>query len=1119
MYFDLNSAPLLFYADIDENANKQKGMKGRESNVADLRLHWLRTTTFQLATPDAQRHDGGGKQQLSHFFCQSTESCLLGMCKSFCFELGFEKEHTRMLQKLISIAHFCKSMNKNFNFYLTSVTQSRASIDYRNANILLNELKLPFSIFYACLVLFNDSYAVLDGLKSDNQLDTFLGAVKEEANVNSDALEQCLYFLKVQCKEMSIVNVYNEFMKLLDNRSLMDKSQGSSMNDYVLIRRAMLTPAHLELMQPIPLLKSRFSTMANIDFALRLTILDDNNRKLNNCKNAEDTHFVKGIIKCYLLDGVKIGDREYHFLGSSSSQMRENGVIIYAKDREGRTAQMIRDLAGDLSSFKRNVAKYVARFGLMFSQAMTIIEIPEKQVKVFITNDFLGDVKPNFENFVNQKQDKHILSDGVGIIARSVAMSTVLPQLTQLRATDYFPSAFQIRYGGCKGMLVVYDTAQPAIVFRKSMKKYDSPDNSLGILKYSLPRPVFLNRPLINILDQLKVDRDEFYHYFEESTSLVAKALLYDSCALELVKTYAHSYLPYTRILSSGVSLLEEPFLRSIIDYLIFYRLYELKSRARIRIPLTNGRMAFGVIDETRTLNYGEIYFQYTKIEKDGSISNETVILEGEVMVTKFPCLQPGDVRKLKAVKVESLSHIKDCIVFPSKGARPHPDEMGGSDLDGDEYAIFSDPKIMFPDTNFDSMTFPYGLAKENTSDITITDIVEFYCNYLLLNNIGQVANTHLIFSDYHTKGLFSKECHDLAIMYSISLDYQKTGIIKEFPSKYFLNIRPDFMERFGTDKVYLSKRILGQFYRHCSLIERIVGLSKFDTTTSNASLFCKNPKLILPGWKKFYSEAEKTFLKYKLKIVEIMEQLNIDSEVVLFSDVYEDKSDASRVLVRSMFDYFQYKFNEQAKSFTEPVDRYLLISSWYAICYEKNYTYNGKPILGLPWLVADEVCQLAVYSSLKGDHPDESGASTQQSKQMRMVITSEGDQLFEVQMGNNDKQVVPYKLAKAIRDTLFDRKTLTVYGIDVTHNYWSPFKMINSCKDHCPHLIPFIYRFLEEAQFKLVMCMLMQFVDMLKQEVYKEAKNEHKFIKVDSQKKMLEKDLLYQSLSVSIVW
>ena len=60
---------------------------------------------------------------------------------------------------------------------------------------------------------------------------------------------------------------------------------------------------------------------------------------------------------------------------------------------------------------------------------------------------------------------------------------------------------------------------------------------------------------------------------------------------------------------------------------------------------------------------------------------NEKVVLRGPVVVTRNPCLHPGDVRKLEAVDAPGLSHLVDCIVFPRHGSRPHPNEMAGNGL------------------------------------------------------------------------------------------------------------------------------------------------------------------------------------------------------------------------------------------------------------------------------------------------------------------------------------------------------------------------------------------------------------------------------------------------------
>lgn len=74
--------------------------------------------------------------------------------------------------------------------------------------------------------------------------------------------------------------------------------------------------------------------------------------------------------------------------------------------------------------------------------------------------------------------------------------------------------------------------------------------------------------------------------------------------------------------------------------------------------------------------------------------------IDGDVVVIKFPALHPGDVRTFRAVSVETLEaegRLKDVearswlsaqvntLVFPRLGRRPHPNELAGSDLDGDQ--------------------------------------------------------------------------------------------------------------------------------------------------------------------------------------------------------------------------------------------------------------------------------------------------------------------------------------------------------------------------------------------------------------------------------------------------
>lgn len=109
-------------------------------------------------------------------------------------------------------------------------------------------------------------------------------------------------------------------------------------------------------------------------------------------------------------------------------------------------------------------------------------------------------------------------------------------------------------------------------------------------------------------------------------------------------------------------------------------RMLNKRDEQRCRILIPKSRLLFGVCDAWGVLREGECA---VKITMDGD--GQPRALQGmEILVTRNPCLHPGDLQKFKAVARDELAHLVDCIVFPTRGKRPAADLMSGGDLDGD---------------------------------------------------------------------------------------------------------------------------------------------------------------------------------------------------------------------------------------------------------------------------------------------------------------------------------------------------------------------------------------------------------------------------------------------------
>lgn len=119
-----------------------------------------------------------------------------------------------------------------------------------------------------------------------------------------------------------------------------------------------------------------------------------------------------------------------------------------------------------------------------------------------------------------------------------------------------------------------------------------------------------------------------------------------------------------------------------------------------------------GVVDETGRLQYGQIFVQFARNHSLKLLRKEDAktVLTGTVLITKNPCIVAGDVRIFEAVDIPELHHLYDVVVFPQSGPRPHPDEMAGSDLDGDEYSVIWDQQLLLEKNE---APFDFSVEKE----------------------------------------------------------------------------------------------------------------------------------------------------------------------------------------------------------------------------------------------------------------------------------------------------------------------------------------------------------------------------------------------------------------------
>lgn len=833
--------------------------------------------------------------------------------------------------------------------------------------------KLPYEDLFQLNCLVHTQKISLASV--NDELIALFGSLTDETKA---MVFQKLHKLNSTCYDpLEFVNTQLHVLSSRRKRHLPSAQKRLADNNIMSCHRALITPTKIYCLGPeletSNHVVKHFAQYAS-DF-MRITFVEEDWSKLPS--NAVSTTVHKGIfskpfkteiykrILTILRDGIVIGSKRFEFLAFSASQLRSNSVWVFASNDHVKAAD-IREWMGCFNNI-RSVSKCAARMGQLFSSSKQTFEVLPQEVEII----------PDIE--VNSDGVDYCFSDGIGKIslsfARQVAQKLKLDQ-------SRIPSAFQIRYGGYKGVIALDRHSFRKLSLRGSMLKFESDNRMLCVTKWSESMPCFLNREIISLLSTLGVKDEALLAMQQEQLHLLGRMLTDREAALDVLESLSgvDSKSILVKMLHQFYEPNSEPYLSMMLKAHYTEQLSDLKSRCRICVP--KGRLLVGCLDETGILNYGQVFVRVTvnkTMENSGDDSlrkvdgdDSTRIIVGKVIVTKNPCLHPGDVRVLDAIYHEELEEngMRDCLVFPQKGHRPHPNECSGGDLDGDLFFISWD-KDLIPCKTEEPMDYTARRPRIMDHMVTLEEIQQFFVDYMINDTLGAISTAHLVHADREPDKARSSKCLELAQLHSMAVDFAKTGAPAAMPRVLKPRVFPDFMERFEKP-MYISNGVLGKLYR--ALVESKLQASSNVVWSEKLAEDAYDLNLEANGFEAFLETASSHKEMYAEKMTALMKFYGAETEDELLTGNlqnrasylqrdnrrYTDMKDRILISVKDL----QREAKEWFEADCQQHEYQAMASAWYHVTYHPKYYHESSSFLSFPWIVGDILLHIKSVNS-----------------------------------------------------------------------------------------------------------------------------------------------------------
>lgn len=801
------------------------------------------------------------------------------------------------------------------------------------------------------------------------------------------------------------------------------------------VLRACITPTRT-LAQPTSwetsnrTLRNVLSITGSTDRMLRICFAADDEELASVAHRRLAPHVEDRIVRI-LRDGLTLCGRRYEFLGYSSGQLKDGGCWFYSPC-ELLTADGLRSMMGDFTAI-RSPPKIAARMGQCFSTTIHTLMLEEKGSDAGGSADDVhlwGELPDVVRN-------GHTFSDGV-----ATGSPALFETLAHRLGLQLVPSAVHIRLAGAKGMISRDERLAgmlPKLHTRPSMIKFDSPSRECEICAVATWQPGRLNRQIITLLSTLGVPEHHFQSLQADDRRAIDEASRSRERACELLHLATADGAAIVRaVLESGLCERpsDEPFVHAILSELQDFKCEELRNKSKLRVE-RSCRLR-GVMDETGTLQYGEIFVQRSG-SQDGRVGfdrawvgSSRTVLASPVCVIKDPALHPGDVLRLRAVDATTSARaqadprirdyfrsLSDVLVFPQNGPRPHANETSGGDLDGDEFFVCWDERLLPPRSVPPAAYEPAGPSMQpevfhpgylETADgrlplVDCAALQQWFIAFLKGDTLGRLSKAHEAWADYSPLGAEAPQCLELARLCSLAVDFPKSGRAVAFPPELQPPMRPDFQGPVHGQASYPSRKVLGTLYRACGGIEA-------PRPSSAPGGHHVAPRLLCDGHAEHLDCAMALRSAYSVQLQQLLDVYGLASEGELLSGrrqrTWSPRGVAGRAPTSRPFELhtliadqvqrfavesraaFQAAVNaeweiQRAAGHSPP--RQLIAMRVASACYWAAYSWEANNVLGhlsFPWLSCHrELLQVlegaGAVVDLTADEPASSSSSADQ--------------------------------------------------------------------------------------------------------------------------------------------